>query len=418
MTQTSTEQKASEKNRRAESSDFSPLTRLSERAPSRIECIRIYHLQSPMPEIMIMAHARRTHWYATLVQVVDNHGTEGWGECLGPPELILPILEHYYAPLLIGKDPFSFSGIWDTIWRDSFWWARRGALLSAMSGLDMALWDLSGHATGRSLSEMLGTRHRERLPCYATGLYFKERPETEYVNSMVDEALHYVEQGYRAVKCQLGRNLYSDRALVRNLRAALPDTPLIGDACCAYDLPEAAQIGAALEDAGFVWFEDPISVEHPEQYARLAQQLRLPLAAGEWEQTRWGFQKLLTPGGVSLPQIKLHYCGGLTEALRIRSLIHSAGLNLSPVADGTMLNIAASVHFLASDIRQQNRADFTMGLLGMVASADPIRDNVFNPGIRVEGGIAYVPTGPGLGVQVDQDELRFFKGHFAEVTAP
>jgi D-galactarolactone cycloisomerase len=383
---------------------------------SQIECVRVFGLRYPLPEPLVLLHRLQTHTEAVLVQIVDSTGAEGWGECYGPMELVIPAVTQFYASALIGKDPLSFAGLWEVLWAESYWWARRGILLSALSGLDMALWDLAGQLVQRSVSEMMGGRYRDRLPCYATGLYFRERPEAEYIPTLVEEAQQYVEEGYRAVKVQLGRNPFSDRALISALRSALPRTPLIADACCAYDLPEALQIGRELVSAGFTWLEDPLSLEHPEQYQQLANQIALPLAAGEWEQTRWGYANLLRPGGISYPQIRLSYCGGLTEAVRIRSQVHTHGLNLSPVATGTMVNIAASVHFLASDVRQPGHAEPTTGLLG-IAPLTTAWNRLFSAPVRIEGGVAYVPPGPGLGIRLDRHVLESLTVHLEEITA-
>src|SRR5262249_51233978 len=152
----------------------------------------------------------------------------------------------------------------------------------------------------------------------------------------------------RGVKAQIGRNLSYDGALVRALREALPDATLMADAGIAYDLPEAMAIGRELEKAEFIWFEDPISPGYPQQDQHLSERLRRPLAAGEWEQTRWGFQALLSTGGVSVAQVNLAFCGGLTEALQIRAVAASHGVHVTPAGAGTMLNLAAALHFAVS----------------------------------------------------------------------
>lgn len=376
--------------------------------PHRIVCIRTFHLRCKLPEALVAPQERFDHRAALLVQVIADTGAEGWGECAGLPEVAQTAVHAFYAPRLLGRDALQTENLWHEMWRSSLRWSRRGMMISALSGLDMALWDLKGQVLRLSLSEMMGGRLRERLPCYATGLYVRERPEAELIPLLVEEAHGYIDAGYRAVKAQIGRNLSFDAALVRALRQALPGTTLLADANRAYDLPEATHIGRVLEEANFSLFEEPLSPEYPEQYRQLSDRVRVPLAAGESEQTRWGFQALLAPGGVSLGQPDLAFCGGPSEALRIRAIAGSLGINLTPHTDGTMLNLASALHFLASDFRQPGRIEPSLSFLSRDAAPNPLRDNIFSTSLEIDGGTAHVPTGPGIGVTIDIDEMKTY----------
>jgi D-galactarolactone cycloisomerase len=163
-----------------------------------------------------------------------------------------------------------------------------------------------------------------------------------------------------------------------------------------------------LDELGYGWFEEPLSPEHPELYRQLQEKLRLPLAAGECEQTRWGFQSLLGAGGVQIAQPDLAYCGGPSEALKIRSVASSLGINVIPHVWGTMLNLAAAVHFLASGYREPGRANVTPLLLECDRSPNALRDELFDVPVHIERGAAHVPTGPGLGVAVDRAAMDSF----------
>jgi D-galactarolactone cycloisomerase len=132
------------------------------------------------------------------------------------------------------------------------------------------------------------------------------------------------------------------------MREALPETSLMADANHAYDLPEAIAIGRVLDDHGFAWFAEPLSPEYEGQFRQLHDKLDVPLATGECEQTRYGFQRLLSAGGVQIAQPDLAYGGGPCEALRIRTVASSLGVNVIPHCRGTMLNLAAATHFLAA----------------------------------------------------------------------
>jgi D-galactarolactone cycloisomerase len=335
---------------------------------------------------------------------------------LGPPQVLQTAVQTLLGPLLLGEDALQTEHLWHRMWQTTQQWERRGVLMAAISGLDMALWDLKGHALKRPLSEMMGGRGRDRIPCYATGLYFRELPETDVIPSLIEEAQGYIEAGYRGVKAQLGRNRSWDMNFIRTLRHSLPDAVLMADASNCYDLTEAIEIGRVLDEEGYYWFEDPLSMEFPDQHRQLAEKIHTPIAAGEWEQTRWGFQTLLATGGVRYAQLNIAYCGGLSEAMRIRAIAGSHGINLVPSGMGTMLNLAAAVHFLASDNRVPGRLEPAPGWLGRVGMPDPLRDGMFSVPIEIDDGIARVPHTPGLGVTVDREELKAFCVSLQEVT--
>jgi D-galactarolactone cycloisomerase len=375
----------------------------------KIGCVRTYHLSCRLPEAYRNAVRRAEHREALLVQIVAENGVEGWGECMGPPAILQTAIQTLLAPVLLGEDAYQTDRLWHRMWQNIFRWERRGLMLAALSGLDMALWDLKGHALKRPMSEMMGGRVRDRIPCYATGLYFRDVPETDLIPLLVEEAQGYLDAGYRGVKAQLGRNRAWDMGFIRALRHSLPDAVLMVDAGNAYDIPEAVEIGRVLHEEGFHWFEDALPMEFADQYRLLSERVPISLAAGEWEQTRWGFQSLLSTGAITYGQLNLAYCGGPSEAMRIRAIAASLGIPLVPTGMGTMLNLAAAVHFLASDNPQPGRLDSAPGWLARVGMPDPLRDGMlFSTPVDLDDGIARVPNGPGLGVVLDLEELKTF----------
>ncbi len=382
----------------------------------KIARVRTYRLACPLPEILGHAQGRFDSRQALVVQIVTDDGLEGWGECAGPAAVSQAAITTFYGPRLIGMDPMQTDAVWHTLWRASMDYARRGMMMSAISGIDMALWDLKGRALGRSVSELMGGRVRERVPCYVAGLYYRDLPEADVIPALIDEAHEYVEQGFRAIKIQIGRNIPFDIGLIRGLRRALPSTPFIADARHAYDLPEAVVIGRVLEETNFNLFEEPLLPEHGDAYRHLAATVRVPLATGKREQTRWGFQSLLASGGVHVVLPDLAYCGGPSEAMRIRAIAGSHGVNVIPHTASTMLSQAAAIHFLASDFRHPGRAESSVGYLEWEApDANPIRDALFSQPVAFEGGVARVPSGPGLGVTIDREIMRIFTMESQEI---
>jgi D-galactarolactone cycloisomerase len=392
------------------------MTKPPAKPDTRVARVQTFALVCRLPETLSWAQGRIANKRALLVRVETHGGAIGWGECAGPPAVAQAAIQYVYGPKLLGRDALHAPNLWNDLYRSSQPWARRGMMLAGLSGLDMALWDARGQILGQPLCDLLGGRMRERVPLYATGLFFRDRPETELIPLLVEEAHEYVEEGYRAIKAQIGRNLSFDAAIIRALRQALPHATLLADAARAYDLPEALHVGRILEEANFAWLEEPLSPEHPEAYRQLADRVRVPLAGGESEQTRWGFQSLLAPGGVALIEPNLSYCGGISEALHIRSVAASFGVNVNPLGGGTMINFAAALHFLAADFRLPGRQEPPLGLLGRNATPNPLRDAIFSRAVDIDGGLAQVPTEPGLGVTVAEDEMRMFCENEQEVT--
>ena len=381
----------------------------------KIDCIRTHHLRNEMDRPFGFSQ-----WYygtrnALLVEIVADDGTTGWGECYGPAEVTQAAVTSFYAPRLLRRDPLATDRLWHEMWQWSLDFARGGIMMAAMSGIDIALWDLKGKVLGQSVAELMGGRFRDTLSCYATGMYFTELPEDALVDSLVNEAVQHRDRGFAAMKIKVGKNPAFDIRLIAAMREALPDTTLMADANHAYDLPEAVRIGRVLEQHDFAWFEEPLSPEYETQFRQLADKLDIPLAAGECEQTRHGFRRLLSPGGVQIAQPDLAYCGGISEALKIRAVASALGVNVVPHCWGTMLNLAAASHFLASGFREPGRAEEGGAILELDRTPNPLRDELFDTAVDIDGATVRVPTSPGLGVAVNRSALAAFQVKETEI---
>ena len=381
----------------------------------RITCIRTHHLRDDLDEPFGFSQwyysTRNTLW----VEIIADDGTTGWGECYGPSEIYQAAVTSFYGPRLLGLDALATDVLWHTMWQASLDFARGGVMMGAMSGIDMALWDLKGKALGLSVSELMGGRYHDEIPCYATGMYFKEMSEDSLNKSIVDEAVGYQEQGFRALKIKVGKNLPFDIRLIEAVRRALPEMTMMADSNHAYDLPEAIKIGNVLTRHGFGWFEEPLSPEHVNQFRQLHGKVDVPLATGECEQTRFGFQRLLSTGGVQIAQPDLAYCGGPSEALKIRAVASSLGVNVVPHCWGTMLNMAAAIHFQASSYREPGRKEIEPPMLEYDLTPNALRDELFDVPVTVRDGVARVPMGPGLGISVNTSAMKSFEIRETEI---
>ncbi|WP_096084620.1 mandelate racemase/muconate lactonizing enzyme family protein [Agaribacterium haliotis] len=373
----------------------------------KIDCIRTYHLRCELK-----APFGFSQWYYgqrnVLVVEVVSDGVSGWGECYGPADVIQGCVEKFYASRIVGMNPVATDAIWQHMWRSSLDFARAGVMMAAMSGIDMALWDLKGKLLGQSVSELMGGRQRDKVSCYATGMYYLDLPEDKLLPALIEEGLTYAQQGFEAMKIKVGKNLEFDEKFARALRDALPNTELMADSNHAFDLPEAVRIGRVLDELNYRWFEEPLSPEHSHMFRQLSDKLDLAIATGECEQTRFGYQKLIAAGGVQILQPDMAYCGGPSEALKIRALASANGLNCVAHVWGTQLNLAAATHFLASAYPEPGRYEEKRLLLEYDRTENPLRDDIYEQVIDVKQGQASVPTAPGLGVSIDSEAMKHY----------
>lgn len=371
-----------------------------------IESIKTYRLSHQLEESFGFSQWHYDTRNNLLVEVVDDSGVSGWGECYGPATVTQNAIDTVYAPLLLGWDPLKNEAAWHHCWRASLDFAMKGPMMGAMSGLDMALLDLKGKLLGVSVSELMGGRQRDEVACYATGMYFRKQPEMTLLETILDEAGGYVRDGYGALKIKVGKNMAFDRKLIVGMRETFPDVTLMADSNHAYDLTEAVKIGKLLHEYDYAWFEEPLSPAHPGLFRQLAEKVDVPIATGECEQTRYGFQELLSKGGVHIVQPDLAYCGGPTEAVKIRTVAASMGINTVAHCWGSQLNLASAVHFLATTYVEPGRAEVAEPLLERDLTPNPMRDEIYDVEIEIKHGVAQVPKAPGLGVEPNRVAMK------------
>lgn len=375
----------------------------------RIACIKTHHVRCHLDKPFGFSQWFYDQRNVLIIEVISDTGISGWGECYGPADVIQAAAEKFYAPKLLGMDALSTDAIWHHMWRSSLDFARSGVMMSAMSGIDMALWDLKGKSLGLSVSQLMGGQNRDTVPCYATGMYYyPDVPEDQLLQELVEEGVGYAKEGYQAMKIKVGKNIPFDEKFIVALREALPDTKLMADSNHAFDLPEAIRIGRLLDKHDYMWFEEPLSPEHPKLFRQLQDKVDIAIATGECEQTRFGFQRLIEEGGVQLVQADLAYCGGPSEALKIRSIASANGLNMIPHVWGTQLNLAAATHFLATAYHEPGRGEEKQLLLEYDRTENPLRDEMYDETVTVEKGQAIVPNKPGLGVEINRQALETF----------
>lgn len=338
-----------------------------------------------------------------LVKITASDGTIGWGEGYGPAAVIESGI-NLLRPIIINQNPLENEVIWNQMYRKTLDYARKGVLVASMSAIDIAIWDLKGKLLGLPVSTLLGGAHRKSIKPYATGLYFtdKENPSKNFKKEVND----YLQRGFKAIKMKVGLGVETDVKHVKKMRQLIgDDIQLMVDSNHAYTLSEATVLAKKLEPYNISWFEEPISPEFYEQYHELRLKTSIPIAGGECEYLRFGFQQLLKHKSVDIIQPDICATGGLTEAKRIASLASTYGVDIVPHTWGTSIGIHAALHFIAnleSIPGRMNDADF---LIEYDQTENSLREELTSPPIEMINGMISVPTAPGLGIEVDESAL-------------
>jgi len=341
-----------------------------------------------------------------LVKVTADDGSYGWGEGYGPAGVVQAGVD-FLAPLVLDEDALGVEAIWNKMHLRSLDYARRGVLVASMSAIDIAIWDLRGKLLGQPVSVLLGGRRREKVKVYATGMYFVE--SDDLVGKLVDEARSYVAEGFKALKMKVGLGVETDLRHARAVRKAIGgEVELMVDANHAYSRSEARSFARQIEELDITFFEEPVSPEDYEGYRELRERTTIPIAGGECEYLLAGFRHLLSNQCVDIAQPDICGAGGLTETKRIATLARAFQTNVLPHSWGTGIAFAAGLHLVSTLDPVPGRLRMPDMMLEMDRSENALRDNLTSPQFQVEGGYVAVPSAPGLGVDVDPDQLARF----------
>lgn len=369
----------------------------------KIERVKPHLLDHKLDQVFESASMRFDRRRHCLVEIVCDDGTVGWGECLGPAGPNAAVVEAY-AEALVGRDPRETERIWIDLYnllRDQ---GQRGLTVTALSGIDIALWDIKGKHFGASVATLLGGRFRESVAAYATGGFRK--PGLDRVADMANETGAYVEQGFHAVKIKIGFGVEDDLRVIAAVRQAIgPQTRLMIDANHGYDALEAVALGKRAERYDIDWFEEPVLPEHIDAYCAVRAGQPIPVAGGETWHGRYGMREPLARRAIDILQPDICGTGGFSEMRRVADMAAMAGVRLVPHVWGTGVALAASLQFMAALPPNPPRPDAIDPILEFDRTPNPFRQAILATPIEHVDGRVAIPDAPGLGIEIDRAAL-------------
>jgi D-galactarolactone cycloisomerase len=336
-----------------------------------------------------------------FVRMESEEGHVGYGEVCDSygcnyPLVVKAIIDEALSPLLIGED---LSKI-ERLFAKMRGWTRRrlgdqGVMIQAISGVEIALWDLLGKINGKSVSQLLG-RTREEIPVYASSTVMEEGP-AEIHQQLVEP---YLNRGVRDIKVRLGLNFREDLKTLRELRRSIgDDVQIMVDGGEHYTTRTALEIAHVLYDLNVRFFEEPIPQNNREGIARLVEKSSVPIAYGEHLFLLHDFQDCLTHKRADIIQPDTAICGGISECRKIAALGEVFGVPVMPHSAAGPLALAANLHFCAT-VPNVSMLEYTF-TFDRIWNA-MLREPVLSPEMLKDGKLS-VPDGPGLGVTINED---------------
>ncbi|MCW5852891.1 MAG: mandelate racemase/muconate lactonizing enzyme family protein [Anaerolineae bacterium] len=371
----------------------------------KIREIRAVGLRDATPEGGWSNELRPDDCVHTLVAVLTDEGVTGYGSVFTNDGLVkaaLGVLEPLYA----GENALEPERVSEKLHQHMFWLGRGGSITHAISGIDIALWDILGKATGQPVGRLLGGRYRERVRPYASILMDQPGPLTDHL-------LQVRSQGFRAIKMGWGPfgrvSTALDEAIVRAARDAIgPDTLLMvdaggSDAYWGQGYKWALRTAHMLAEYDVYWFEEALAPDALQDYAKLREHSPVPIAGGEVLTRRQAFQPWLEAGAFDIVQPDVTKVGGISEERRIGWLAQEKGVRFIPHGWNTALGLAADLQ-LASAFAHTDLVEYLTG--------SPFIDEIKAGGWALDAeGYLPIPAGPGLGIEVDLEAVaRYARG--------
>ena len=285
----------------------------------KIKKISTHILQYSLKEELGYSQQYYNKRTAHLIEVTTDEGSTGWGECFGPGNIAVAnkcIVEKVIQPLILGLDPLNRDVIWHMVYNLLRDHGQKGMPIQALSGIDIALWDIAGKVANMSISKLIGGRYREKVEVYGYGMMLRRENLDTLVKRFSLESQKIKSEGFVATKMKVGLGPKKDIKLAESVRKGVGDDyPFMVDANHCYTSSDALFVGRALEEMDVYWFEEPVPPEDIEGYKEIKLKLNIKISGGETEFARWGWNQFLQNRCVDIAQQEVCALGGISEYL-------------------------------------------------------------------------------------------------------
>ena len=354
-----------------------------------------------------------------IVEVETDEGVTGWGECFGPGNIAFAnkgIVEKVIQPIVLGMQALDRDVIWHKVYNLMRDHGQKGMPLQALSGVDIALWDIAGKAANLPLYKMIGGAHRDKVEVYGYGMMLRPENINSLISRFKEESAEIKEMGFKALKMKVGVGPKDDIKLIEAVREGIGDNfRFMVDANHGYTTHDALYVGRAMEEFSPYWFEEPVAPEDLDGYRELRAFLKVNLSGGEAEFNRWGWRKLLESRGLDIAQPEVCALGGISEYLRVLALCHS---HFTPVVNhvwGSAIAVAVNLHLLAAMPPLPGGLFPWEPMLEFDTTHNHFIDDLLTVSLDIKNqvksnnGTISLPNGPGLGVTPQRDFLDKFR---------
>jgi D-arabinonate dehydratase len=366
-----------------------------------VETIPLHYSPIDVEEdALAIVHSAKHPMTVLLVRVVTSDGVVGYGESLayGSLDAVKAIVDKSLRPLLIGEDEEMIEKLWNKLYMATLRYGRRGVAIAAISGVDIALWDIMGKRAGKPIYKLLGG-YKKRVRAYITGGYYSPNKDIE---GLVKEVTSYIKAGFKAVKIKIGAlSIEEDLERLKAVKNAVDNSVLIAvDANNVYTYEEALRMGKKLEELGIWFFEEPIQTDLVELSARLARELNVPIAGYETAFTRWEYLEILRKHAVDIVQVDSMWTGGISEFMKIGILAKTLGYPVIPHYSASGVSLIANLHVAAA---------LGCDWIEFHLRPNDLRDKIFKEPILRENDELVLPERPGLGYEINEEILEDYR---------
>ena len=348
-----------------------------------------------------------------IIKVSTDEGIVGYGEVDSAPWVVKSIIESPashrmaigLAKIVVGQDPYEVEKIWNDMYKYSIFYGQHGVTIHAMSGIDIAIWDIIGKAENKPIWKLLGGKYRDKVKAYASTL-MPYTPEEAY-----QETKKLVEQGYKTIKLGWGGFEQDENTQVKLVKAArqaagedvdlLFDIGFLPSEHLTIDAPSRIELVKRFEEYHPYAIEEPLWPHDYEGYGRLSENTNTRIVCGENETTVYGFKQLIEIGKVAFVQPDISRCGGFTQAKKIATLAETHSINVVPHCWSSGIVEAAALNLIAA-IPNANLLEYDV-------YPTQLRFDIVPEDIKIKDGYAYIPDGPGLGITVSEEAIEKYR---------